>query len=184
MNKTTKRAALGGAALVAALGLVTAWEGRETTALQTPDGKIYVAYKDIVGVWTACDGITKGIKPDDRFTGAECDEMLARELEEANFYVSQCLTPEISDYERAAYVSAAYNLGPSVVCGSTLQKLANSGERLKACMQLTQACGKADPKTGVRDCRGFSKAGGKFVQGLYNRRTDEQKVCLLGAVSS
>jgi lysozyme len=51
-------AAIAGAAGAVALSiaaLIKPWEGRELKA-----------YKDIVGVWTICDGETKGVKPADQ----------------------------------------------------------------------------------------------------------------------
>lgn len=157
--------ALLGAALAAAIGLVSQWEGREQTAITTPDGKRYEAYQDIVGVWTACDGITRGVKPGAQYTGAQCDQSLAVELQVANAYIDRCISTPISAKERGAYVSAGYNLGPSVVCGSTLQRKLNAGDRVGACKELPR----------------WNKAGGKVVQGLTNRRNDEMRVCLEGA---
>lgn len=157
--------ALGGAALVTAMGLVVPWEGRDSTAIMTSEGKRYVAYQDIVGVWTACDGITRGVKPGAKYSGAECDASLAVELQRANGYIEDCITTKISAKERGAYVSAGYNLGPILMCGNTqLQRKLNAGDRRGACLELTK----------------WVNAGGKFVQGLFNRRKAEQKVCLAG----
>jgi GH24 family phage-related lysozyme (muramidase) len=156
--------ALVGAALAAAIGLVSQWEGRDQTAIMTADGKRYVAYQDIVGVWTACDGITRGVKPGGQYTAAQCDSKLGPELQLANSYIDRCITTPISDKERGAYVSAGYNLGPSVMCGSTLQARLNAGDRVAACKELPR----------------WNKAGGKVVQGLTNRRNDEMRICLEG----
>lgn len=157
--------ALAGAALAAAIGLVSQWEGRDQTAIMTPDGKRYVAYQDIVGVWTACDGITRGVTPGAQYTAAQCDSKLGPELQLANSYIDRCITTPISAKERAAYVSGGYNLGPSLVCGSTLQAKLNAGDRVGACKELPR----------------WNRAGGKVVQGLTNRRNDEMRVCLEGA---
>lgn len=165
-SRNQKAGALVGVALAGAIALVSQWEGREQTALMTPDGKRYVAYQDIVGVWTACDGITRSIKPGAKFTAAQCDQSLAVELQLANSYIDRCITTQISPRERSAYVSAGYNLGPSVVCGSTLQRKLNSGDRTGACRELPR----------------WNKAGGKVVQGLINRRKSEELVCLTGAL--
>ena len=156
--------ALAGAALLAAIALVQPWEGRERTALRTPDGKVYVAYQDIVGVWTACDGITRGVTPDSRYTAAQCDEKLAEELQLANSYIERCITEPITAKERGAYVSAGYNLGPRVVCGSTLQKKLNAGDHVGACNELPR----------------WNRAGGVVVRGLTARRMAEREVCLQG----
>lgn len=164
INRKAAGGALAGAALAGAIAMVSTWEGREVTAIQTPDGKRYVAYQDIVGVWSACDGITRGVKPGDRYTAEQCDAALAEELQLANSYINRCITTPISDQERSAYVSAGYNLGPGLMCGSTLQRLLNAGDRRGACLQLPR----------------WSYAGGEFRQGLLNRRRAEMRVCLAG----
>ena len=190
-----RKAGLAGAALVAALGLVTAWEGREQTAVQTPDGKRYEAYQDIVGVWTACDGVTKGIKPNDTFTEAQCDASLAVELQRSNDYVNRCVVTPLSDKERGAYVSAGYNLGPAVVCGWSEAQYVANGNKLQNCRRyeldgVRRCASEVQYKLNSRDRVGacnallsWNKAGGKVVKGLTNRRQDEVKTCLEGAAS-
>jgi GH24 family phage-related lysozyme (muramidase) len=61
-----------------------------------------------------------------------------------------------------AFTDATYNLGPSVVCGSDLQRLANAGDLPGACNQLPR----------------WNKAGGKVVDGLTQRREMERRICL------
>lgn len=55
--------------LAVAVPLIAKWEGLRTEA-----------YRDIVGVWTVCYGETKGVRPGDLYSKAECDAMLAREV--------------------------------------------------------------------------------------------------------
>lgn len=54
-------------------------------AIQTVGGfeglKLY-AYRDVVGIWTACYGETKGIKPGMKFSKADCDNLLIDSLVE------------------------------------------------------------------------------------------------------
>ena len=61
-----KGAAIGGVAGAATIAAIVAfigpWEGRR-----------YTAYQDIVGVWTICEGHTKGVKAGDVATDAQCD---------------------------------------------------------------------------------------------------------------
>jgi GH24 family phage-related lysozyme (muramidase) len=163
-TRRQKSGVLAGAALAAAIGLVVPWEGREQTKLTTPTGTVYVAYQDIVGVWTACDGITRGVKSGTSYTAAQCDAKLAEELQLANSYINRCIQVPISDKERGAYVSAGYNLGPNVMCGSTLQAKLNAGDHIGACNELLR----------------WNRAGGKEVRGLTNRRMAERAVCLEG----
>ena len=67
---------------------------------------------------------------------------------------------------------AAFNLGPSVVCGSTLQRNAQRGDYFGMCTQLTDATG-AD---GWPD--GWTKASGKRQKGLVKRRIYDRDWCL------
>jgi lysozyme len=53
----TKSRYLGAALLAFAIGYTSSWEGRG-----------YVAYQDVGGVWTICDGIIKGVKKADEAT--------------------------------------------------------------------------------------------------------------------
>lgn len=190
-----KKAGLTGVALATAIGLVSTWEGREQTAIKTPDGTMYQAYQDIVGVWTACDGVTKGIKAGDRFTAAQCDASLAVELQRANSYIDRCIVTTLSSKERGAYVSAGYNLGPAVMCGWSEAQYVANGSKLQNCRSYeldgVRRCAselqfKLNSGDRVGACNAllsWNKAGGKVVQGLVNRRRDEVKVCLEGAAS-
>lgn len=54
---------------------------------------------------------------------------------------------------------ATYNIGPSVVCGSTLQRKANAGQPF--CDELLK----------------WDHANGKVVKGLAKRRQAEVKLC-------
>jgi GH24 family phage-related lysozyme (muramidase) len=67
-------------ALVVATATISHWEGRELRA-----------YRDIVGVWTICDGETKGVRPGQTATPAECDSMLARNLIVYEAGLDRCL---------------------------------------------------------------------------------------------
>lgn len=142
-------AALAGASTAIALSigaLIKPWEGREL-----------VAYKDIVGVWTICDGETKGVKPGMRKTPAECDAMLKVRVEQ-DFY--KPLTKCIPGFEakpigwQASMISLSYNVGIYAACGSTAARLAKRGDLIGSCNAATR----------------FNKAGGRVVTGLKNRR--------------
>jgi lysozyme len=76
MSKRARNALIGATGVVALsiTVLIQPWEGRENKA-----------YRDIVGVWTICDGETKGVKPGMVKTDAECDAMLLRRVQN-DFY--------------------------------------------------------------------------------------------------
>lgn len=139
------------AAGAALLALVATWEGLRTNA-----------YQDIVGVWTVCYGETKGVKRGDTYTKAECDAMLQRELGEYYRKLEPCLNERVTQNQRIAVTSLAYNIGISAACKSTAVRKLNAGDAKGGCDALLM----------------WSYAGGKFVQGLRNRREAERKICL------
>lgn len=135
--------------------LVKPWEGRE---LQV--------YRDIVRVDTVCDGHTgKDVKfGQPKRTHAECDRLLNSDLLVSFRYVQKCITTPISPETAAALTSFVFNVGPSGVCGSTLQRHFNSGNIAQGCGQLMR----------------WVYAGGRRVQGLVNRRQTEYQLCMAG----
>lgn len=139
-------------------------------------GKQYLkAYLDIVGVATACDGLTsyKGrkITIKDQFTEEQCAVMLEDELVTHASGVMRCtpglaLTIPRRDNVRFAAVSLAYNVGVPTYCASTGRRLVNEGKIGPACDAFTW----------------FNKAGGRVSKGLVNRRAHERAVCIKDAV--
>ncbi|HAK1939297.1 TPA: lysozyme, partial [Salmonella enterica] len=66
-------AAMGGGAIAIAAAILVGHDGLE--------GRRYVAYRDVAGVITVCDGYTgKDIVPGRRYTDAECDALLNKDL--------------------------------------------------------------------------------------------------------
>ncbi|WP_343611119.1 lysozyme [Novosphingobium sp.] len=126
-------------------------------------------YLDMVGVATACDGLTgKGIKMGLIFTEAQCAVMLESRLAETGQEVMAC-TPGLAltipgrDRVRAAAVSLAYNVGTPTYCKSTMRAQINAGQIKASCTSLTW----------------FNRAGGRVVDGLVKRRGREQALCLM-----
>jgi lysozyme len=79
--------------------------------------------------------------------------------------VKRCIPNALPAPTEAALVSFVYNVGPSGVCGSTLQRYMRAGNIPKGCAQLLR----------------WVYAGGQRVQGLVNRRQAEYRVCMEGA---
>ncbi|MGA0588709.1 lysozyme [Dyella sp. KRB-257] len=162
MKRWQKLALSGAGAAAIAAGMSMDWEGT-----------VHRAYFDRVGhAWTICTGHTRGVKPGDTATDAECQAYLQQDQAEARAAVDRCIHADLTETQRAAFIDAAFNLGPGVVCDSTLQHLANSGDVTGACLQLTDALDRRGNRTG------WAYAGGQFVQGLHNRRVDERNACL------
>ncbi|WP_417839838.1 lysozyme [Tritonibacter scottomollicae] len=150
-KKTVGVLAAGGVALASAVTFIGDWEGLRTTA-----------YRDIVGVWTVCYGETKGVHPRDRYSEAECDAMLAREIIAYEAALDRCLKPEVPVGMKIALVSWTYNVGPGAACRSTLVRKANAGDLAGACNELPR----------------WNRAGGRVIRGLTNRRMSERAMCL------
>lgn len=144
-----------GALMVAAIALVGSWEGLRT-----------VAYKDIVGVPTVCFGETRGVEMGDRYTVEECQVMLGTALVEFETGMRRCLSKpdEIPGKSYVAFLSLSYNIGTGAFCRSTVARKANAGDIRGACEAIAM----------------WTRAGGKVVQGLVNRRAEERQICLEG----
>lgn len=127
------------------------------------------AYQDVVGVWTACYGETKGIRPGMKFTKEQCDSLFIGSLTEHEAGMRKCLkAPDaIPEKTYVSLVSFTYNVGVGAFCRSTLARLANAGDLDAACRQLPR----------------WNKAGGKVIKGLVNRRKAELALCLAGLQS-
>ena len=146
-----KVAVAAAAVLALVAGIVKPWEGLRQDV-----------YADIVGVPTVCYGHTgRDVQlGQDKRSLAECDRLLHGDLAEAYGHVERCIVGG-TEYERAAVTSLTYNVGPSAVCGSTLQRKANAGDWAGACAQISR----------------WVYAGGKQVKGLVRRRAAERAVC-------
>ena len=140
-----------GGVLTLAAALVAYWEGYRPEP-----------YRDIVGVLTVCYGHTgSDVVAGKRYTRAECDALLRRDLAEAKSLVRRCITRPMPEPVEAALTSAAYNVGPRIVCGSTLQRKAQAGDWAGTCAELSR----------------WVYAGGQRVRGLVNRRAAERALC-------
>ncbi|AXD41503.1 lysozyme [Salmonella enterica] len=147
-------AAMGGGAIAIAAAMLGGHDGLE--------GRRYVAYRDVAGVITVCDGYTgKDIVPGRRYTDAECDALLNKDLARVKAQVDPLIKVSIPETERAALYSFAYNVGPGAFARSTLLKKLNAGDHAGACNELKR----------------WTYAGGKQWKGLVTRREIEREVC-------
>lgn len=141
---------------------------------EAPNGEpILQTYLDPVDILTACFGHTgPELERYQFFSEQQCIEMFAKDLGKANRELRRLTYPLVlTEGEHAAYLSLIYNFGVGNFHTSTLRKLLLRGERVAACYQLTQACGKYG-------CNGFVYAKGKKLPGLVTRRHKEQHICL------
>jgi lysozyme len=125
------------------------------------EGKSNVPYFPIPGdVATVCYGETN-VKMQ-RYTDAQCLTMLKTSLTKYGDGVLQCVDVPINQNQHAAYTLFAYNVGTSAFCKSTLARQLNAGNYIGSCLGLLA----------------WSYAGGRYVQGLHNRRQYELNLCM------
>lgn len=148
-------AAAGAGALTLAITLLGGADGLE--------GRRYVPYRDVAGVLTVCDGHTgPDIVSNKTYTDQECDSLLRADLKPVQAAVNGLVKVPLSDYQRAALYSFAYNVGPEAFSKSSLLKRLNAGDKAGACNEL----------------RRWVLAGGRKWRGLMKRRETERALCL------
>lgn len=106
-------------------------------------------------------GTTAGVKLGDTITPPAA---LARALTDVSKFeaaIRQCVTVPLHQHEYDAFVSLAYNIGPSAFCTSTLVRLLNAGDYAGACAQISR----------------WNKQGGRELPGLTKRRAAERAMC-------
>jgi lysozyme len=138
-------------------------------AVQTVGGfeglRLY-AYKDVVGVWTACYGSIVGIKPGMKFSVEDCNNLLVKDLVKHEAGMRACMSAP-DDLPVNVYVadlSLAFNVGVGAFCKSTVNKLQKAGKLRESCEAFMR----------------FVYAGGKVIPGLVKRREKERALCLKG----
>lgn len=140
--------------LLAAGALIAKWEGAE-----------FVPYPDPAtggAPWTVCYGHTgPDVVQGKRYTLAECQAFLDADMREANSHVRRCIPVPLLEQVEVALTSATFNIGPRVVCGSTLQRKALANDWPGACNEL----------------RRWNRAAGRVMRGLTLRRADEAGIC-------
>jgi lysozyme len=132
--------------------------------IATHEGYVGQAYQDIVGVWTIGFGTTEGVKSGQRIDPVRALQRKMEDIQKFEGAIKRCVTVPLHQHEYDAYVSLAYNIGPSAFCNSTLVKLLNQQRYAEACAQILR----------------WNRAGGQVVRGLTIRREAEYKQCLGG----
>jgi len=120
------------------------------------------AYQDIVGIWTIGFGTTENVKPGDTITPVQALHRKLADVQKFEGALKQCVKVELHQHEYDAFLSLAYNIGPSAFCKSTLVRKLNAGDYAGACTEILR----------------WNKAGGRVVKGLANRREREFNQCM------
>lgn len=121
-----------------------------------------VAYKDPVGIPTICFGETADVKLGDRATLEQCKAKLGVRVQEFGRGVDGCIHHPLPATRKAAYTSAAYNIGVESFCKSSMARKENAGDVAGACDALLL----------------YVYAKGIKLPGLVKRREQERALCL------
>jgi lysozyme len=155
--------------LVAIVGTIAATS--LLASVPEEEGLEYKAYRDIAGIWTICAGDTNDVRAGLVETPEGCRQRLEKQLVAHAKPVMAC-TPRLSergrDWQRAAAVSLAYNVGVGAWCRSTADRRFDAGDWRGGCDAFLS----------------WNKArvGGTLrpVLGLTRRRQRERDLCLRG----
>ena len=146
-------AKIGAGAVALVLPVVMLYEG---TVLRT--------YKDPVSILTACTGHTgPELRMGQTFTKEQCETMLYGDLLK-HADALNCIKTPLTDNQKAAFLSFAFNVGNGAFCKSTLARKANAGDLMGACAELSR----------------WVMAGGRELPGLVKRRAAERQLCEKG----
>lgn len=130
------------------------------------EGFRYKAYQDVVGVWTIGYGSTKignrKVQPTDTISEPDAVKEMEEELEKWIYPHLEDLTLNQNQFD--ALCSFIYNLGATNFNKSTLKKKIQAGDYVGASYEFVK----------------WNRAGGKVVDGLTKRRTDESKLFMKG----
>ena len=125
------------------------------------EGKVNRTYVDPVGALTSCYGHTgPELKPGQTFTDEQCLAQLEADLTK-HAIALDCVRTPLTDGQKAAFLSFAFNVGNGAFCSSTLVRKANTGDMPGACAELSK----------------WVYAGGKQLPGLVKRRAAERALC-------
>ena len=163
-HSSLKKKGAGGALALAGALLILPYEGE----VRNKDG-IHSVYLDAVGIPTACYGQTdkdhygNKIKMGMTYTDEECMDMFVYTATKFEAELDKTFGPYYqNDYQKAAILSFAYNVGVHAAKTSTMGKLMVSGRQEEACEQLSR----------------WVYAGKKKLPGLVTRREEEKAFCL------
>ncbi len=143
--------------------------GAGATALAVPlvmlyEGTVLQSYRDPINKITACVGHTgPELRMGQRYTRQQCEDMLYGDLLK-HTQALECIKRPMTDGQKAAFLSFAFNVGNKAFCDSTLARKANAGDMPGACAELSR----------------WTRAGGRELPGLVKRRAAERELCERG----
>lgn len=145
--------------------------GASSVALVIPlvvyyEGVVLRTYADPINKITACVGHTgPELRMGQRYTRQQCEYMLYGDLLK-HAQALDCIKQPMTDGQKAAFLSFAFNVGNRAFCGSTLVRKANAGNMPGACAELSR----------------WTWADGRELPGLVKRRAAERQLCEKGLI--
>jgi lysozyme len=133
-------------------------EGDDSRRL--PDGRYASTWDSLGKVWNIGVGLTKGVTKDTVWTQAQLDAAEQSEFADVEACVARSVKVPITDNERVALESLAYNIGDSGFEHSSVLRELNAGHYDAACQAFAL----------------WNRAGGKVCPGLINRRKAEMQL--------
>ena len=130
------------------------------------EGVVLRTYKDPVGILTACYGHTgPDVKAGQKYTKEQCQALLEKDMVKHAKALNCVKDAPLTQTQKAAYVSFAYNVGVGGFCNGSVAKKANAGDMHGSCDAMLL----------------YNKArkNGKLVvlPGLVKRRNVENAIC-------
>lgn len=131
--------------------------------IKESEGLRLKAYLCPAGVWTIGYGCTEGVRRDMVITELQAEQLFKKELNKFEIAVTNLVKVPLAENQFSALVSFTYNVGMEALRNSTLLKLLNQGNYLKAADEFPR----------------WNKAGGKVLPGLVTRRAKERALFLI-----
>lgn len=110
-------------------------------------------------------GTTGGVQMGDTITAPQA---LVRALQDVQAFegaLKRCVRVPLHQHEYDAYISLAYNIGPTAFCGSTLVRKLNAQDYAGACKEILR----------------WNRFKGEPLRGLIIRRQKEYQLCTSGS---
>lgn len=146
--------------------------GAGVASIQKHEGTLTRAYRDPVGIPTACTGHTgPEVRVGTDYTKEQCADLLRKDTQVAQQAVKSLVKTPITQGQYDVLVSFTFNVGRGNLAGSTLLRKLNAGDCIGAANEFskwTYARGKQLPGLVIRraddkanfivDCYGYSQA--------------------------
>lgn len=107
-------------------------------------------------------GTTGGVKMGDKTTPTKALTRALSDVRQFEGALKTCVKVPLHQHEYDAYLSLAYNIGPTAFCNSTLVRVLNQEQYREACDQILR----------------WDKFKGEPLRGLTIRRQKEHRQCL------